>query len=227
MLNARHSLQKERGMAKYPREKIAYDYLYEGIVSGKIAPGEPIVEQEVSNVLGISRTPVRQALKQLEAQGLVKYIPQRGTFAEEIDIQDVEEIFALREALELLALKEAIKVVPDEEISKIEGILDALDHNSASEDFYRSDRALHDLIVRYGGNRRLSIFLNALNSQVEMLRRISAATPNRLERSKKEHMAIVTALKERDQARASELLSEHIRNVKESAIRTCQAQRFV
>ncbi|MBA1335154.1 MAG: hypothetical protein HPY66_0776 [Firmicutes bacterium] len=214
-------------MAKNTRKEIAYDYLYEGIISSKIPPGAPIIEQEISNTLGISRTPVREALKQLEAQGLVKYVPQRGTFAEEIGMQDVEEIFALREALEILALKVSIEVIPDEEILKMEKMLKALDHNSTFEDFYESDRSIHNLIVRYGQNRRLNVFLNSLNSQIEMLRRISAVTPKRLEKSKQEHMEILMALKKRDQVKASKALSEHIRNVKESVIRTYQNQRYV
>lgn len=214
-------------MAKNTRKEIAYDYLYEGIISSKIPPGAPIVEQEISDILGISRTPVREALKQLEAQGLVKYVPQRGTFAEEIGMQDVEEIFALRETLELLALKVAIEVIPDEELSRMEKMLKTLDQQSSFEDFYESDRSLHNLIVRYGRNRRLNAFLNSLNSQIEMLRRISAITPKRLEKSKQEHTEILMALKERDHEKASKVLSAHIRNIKESVIKTYQNQRYI
>jgi DNA-binding GntR family transcriptional regulator len=212
-------------MAKSTRTKMAYDYLYNGIVNNRILPGSPLVEQEISDILGISRTPVREALKQLEAQGLITYIPQRGTFVKELDIQDVEEIFALREELEILALKISIKTIPDEEILKLERMLKELDYSSNYEDFYRSDRSLHHLIVKYGQNRRLDAFLNSLNSQIEMLRRISSRTPKRLEMSKREHMEILTALKERNKETAIKILREHISNVKKSVIKTYQDQR--
>lgn len=213
-------------MSNNTRTKIAYDYLYNGIVSNKILPGSPLIEQEISNILGISRTPVREALKQLEAQGLIRYIPQRGAFVEELGIQDVDEIFALREGLEILALKVSIDLIPDEEISKLERVFKELDYSSKYEDFYNSDRNLHNLIVKYGQNRRLDAFLNSLNSQIEVLRRVSSRTPKRLETSKQEHMKILMALKERNKEEAIKALKEHMENVKRSVIKAYQTQRM-
>lgn len=209
-------------MAKDTLKNKAYNYLYQAIISHELLPGAPIVEQEISEILGISRTPVREALKQLESEGLVRSISARGTFVSEVNIQDVEEIFALREALEVLALHTAINEITDQEIQEMETLLEVLSASNNAEHFYDSDRKLHDLIVRSGRNRRLMNFLKNLNAQIERLRYISAMRPNRLKASQQEHLAIVHAMKERNLEKAEALLRQHIRNVKENTIEVCR-----
>jgi len=199
---------------KTSRTKIVYDYLYEQIVSYKLKPGDPLVEQDISSSLGCSRTPVREAIRILAAEGLVRHIPGRGAYISEISIQDIEEIFSLRKMLELGALKEGLQHISDEEIQEVENVLTSLDQNSASEAFFHSDRLLHDMIVRNSGNKRLIQFLNMINAQIERIRRISALRPQRLANSKKEHLEIIEAIKARDLERASKILDEHIENVK-------------
>lgn len=208
-------------------KNIAYEYLYDNIINYKILPGTPIVEQEISNILGISRTPVREALKHLEAKGLIKHIPKRGTFVNEISMQDIEEIFAIREALESYALKTSIHTIPNEEIEVVEKQLNSLGDKSSFEDFYESDRKLHDLIVKYGYNKRLDNILINLNAQIEKLRHISATIPKRLESSKQEHVEIIEALKARNLEKTSELLTEHIRNVKMNVLNIHNIHRSI
>lgn len=204
----------------------AYDFLYNSIITNELRPGQPIIEQEISSTLGSSRTPVREALKQLESEGLVRHIPGRGTFVSEVTTQDVEEIFALRSMLEVLALQSAWKKINDEEINKVEQFLTSLDSNCSADEFYRSDRMIHDLIVKNGGNRRLESFLNNINAQIERIRIISSLTPQRLAKSKTEHLAIIDALRERNLEKTEELLRAHINNVKESAIEVCRSMWF-
>ncbi|KUO71805.1 MAG: hypothetical protein APF77_16990 [Clostridia bacterium BRH_c25] len=204
----------------------AYDYLYKSIIANEFHPGQPIIEQEISSTLGSSRTPVREALKQLESEGLVRHIPGRGTFVSEVTTQDVEEIFTLRSMLEVLALQSAWKNVSDREIEEVEQALITLDSNCSAEEFYKTDRQIHDLIVKNGGNRRLESFLNNINAQIERIRIISSLTPQRLGKSKEEHFEIMSALKERNLEKTEELLRKHINNVKESAIEVCRNMRF-
>jgi DNA-binding GntR family transcriptional regulator len=218
------TIGNQEGICMDTRNKIAYDYLHNSIVTHRIPPGTALVEQEISRFLNISRTPVREALEQLQSEGLVKHIPSRGTFVEEITIEDIEEILALRETLELLALKTAIDLIPEKEIDELESILLSLDlnQNSSYEDYYTSDRNLHSVIVRYGQNRRLSNFLNKLNSQIERLRRYSAMERVRFEESKKEHIEILQTLKEKDIDKATITLRNHIRNVKKCVLKACR-----
>ncbi len=208
-------------------KSIPYNYLYESIVSYKLLPGQAIVEQEISDLLGVSRTPVREALKKLDAEGLVHHIPARGTFVEELTTQDVEEIFELRAMFEGMALKAAINDIPDSEIEEVEKLLNSLIEDETSpEDFYKSDRVLHQMIVNYSRNHRMVNFLNTINSQLERLRRISAMTPRRLDKSKQEHIEILGAIKERNLDKAVELLHSHIANIKKSTLEVCERVRY-
>jgi DNA-binding GntR family transcriptional regulator len=213
-------------MSKESLKDIVYNYLFDCIVSYKLLPGEAIVEQEISNHLKISRTPVREALKKLEAEGLVRHFPARGTFVEELTTQDVEEIFELRELFEVAAIKVSIHTIPIDEIKELERFISDLKYEeSCSEDFYRSDRILHNLIVEYGGNRRMVNFFNTINTQLERFRRISAMTPKRLEKSKQEHLQIIEAIKERDTEKAIAVLHVHLNNIEMNTLDVCQKVR--
>jgi DNA-binding GntR family transcriptional regulator len=175
-----------------------------------------IVEQEISDTIKVSRTPIREALKQLEAEGLVNSIPGRGTFVQALSNQDIEEIFELRELFELKALEYAVNDITDKEIEKIEKILFSLEIDTNHEEYFSSDRYLHNLIVKYSRNRRMINFLNTINAQLEWLRRVSSMTPRRLEKSKQEHIEILQAIKERDLEKSSNCLSAHLQNIKAS-----------
>ena len=120
-------------MAKNALKNVAYEYLLNAIMSYELKPGQVIVEQEVSDQLGISRTPIREAFKQLESEGLVHHFPSRGTFVTNLTVQDVEEIFQLREMFELTALKSAIHRITEEELRYIEGRLRYLDDKKSEE----------------------------------------------------------------------------------------------
>lgn len=161
---------------------------------------------------------MREALKQLESEGLVRHVPDRGTFVSEVTSADIEEIFALREILEIKALQVGLLHISAEEIEKVEEELLALEEGGRDDDFFESDRLLHSLVVRYSGNRRLVGFLNTINAQIERIRRISALRPHRLAKSKQEHLAIIRAIKTRDLRSAERLLREHIHNVKQSSL---------
>jgi DNA-binding GntR family transcriptional regulator len=214
-----------RLLTKDSRAKKAYDYLYNAIVKYDLAPGAAIVEQDISEALGISRTPVRAALNMLESEGLLRHVPLRGTFVTEISTQDVEEIFMLREALEVLALHVAIQDITDQELAELEKLLLTLCPDSSPENFYAADRRLHEVIVSHGHNRRLMVFLKTLNSQIERVRQMSARRANRLQHSIQEHLHILEALKERDVKKAERMLRQHIHNVKESTLEVCKRIR--
>lgn len=214
-------------MAKKALKNIAYEYLLDAIMSYELKPGQVIVEQEVSDHLGISRTPVREAFKQLESEGLVRHFPARGTFVTDLNAQDVEEIFQLRELFELTALKYAISRITAAELDQVEERLRYLDDKrsedpTTKEEFYCSDRALHMLVLRYSGNSRMIKFHKTLEAQLERLRRISSMTPMCLSKSRQEHLDILAALRSRDLDRATKVLSHHLQNIKESILTVCR-----
>lgn len=209
-------------MRKKNLADVAYNHLYESIITHKLPPGSAIVETEISQALGISRTPIREALKRLSSEGLVKHYPSRGTFVASISTEDVEEIFDLREALEVLALKNAFSIISFEQLDQIEEQLNNLTSESDKEDYYESDRAFHNLIINNCRNKRLVQFLNNLNALIDVYRRMSALAPHRLNSSRKEHLAVVKALKEKNLTKAVRMLRKHFANVKKSTIEICR-----
>ena len=216
-------------MAKKGLKNVAYEYLLNALMSYELKPGQVIVEQEISDQLGISRTPVREAFKQLESEGLVRHFPARGTFVTDLTVQDVEEIFQLRELFELTALKSAISRITDAELDYVEGQLRYLDDKRSEdpttrEKFYHSDRELHLLIMKYSGNSRMIKFHKTLEAQLERLRRISSMTPMRLSKSRQEHLDILYALRTRDLISATKYLSIHLQNIRESTLNVCRSQ---
>lgn len=221
-MSTQYVLKEVNTLVKETRKNIAYQNLKDAILTWTILPGSPIVEQQISDQLGISRTPVREALKLLEAEGLVKVISQRGTFVSDLSTQDVEEIFALRVSLEVQALQVAILNIPLDQLIELELFLNSLTPESPSEQFFKSDRMLHAIIVNHGENERLSHFLDSLNVQVERVRRISAMMPKRLDLSMREHIGILQAIKARDAVAAESKLREHIQNVKQSTLDVCR-----
>lgn len=214
-------------MGKRGLKSVAYDYLLDAITSYELKPGHAIVEQDISDKLGISRTPIREALKQLESEGLVRHFPSRGTFVTNITVQDVDEIFQLRELFEITALKNAIHSITEEELDYIEERVRYLDDKRSEEgptkeSFYNSDRELHALIMKYSGNSRMIKFHKTLEVQLEQLRRISAMTPMRLVKSRQEHLDIIYALRTRDLANATRALLIHLQNIKDSTLNVCR-----
>ena len=222
-----NSANLQRTDKKVSCQKMAYNYLRKVIIEHELAPGSPVVEQEISNHLEISRTPVREALRQLEIEGLLQVNPVRGYYVTEINVLDVIEIFDLRLALELLALKTSIYKITPDEIEEVEAELARLNENCSPENFYDSDRHLHDLITHTSCNHRLVYFLSIINSQVERFRYIASMKPERLQHSREEHEEILKYIKEHDFEKAEAALTLHINHVKESVIHVCEKHIFV
>lgn len=200
------------------RKNQVYDYLLEAILSNKIPSGATIAETDIANELNMSRTPIREALKELEADGLVIRYPSRGTVVSPITPYDVEEIFSLRIMLESYALQLAWDKISIAEIENIEKMFMELDSDSPKDAYRKADTCLHALIIDRSGNRRLKEFLNILNGQIERFRRIAASEPNRLNNSKREHLEILSLLKQHDIKACEESLKRHLTNVKNSTL---------
>lgn len=204
------------------RKEQAYEYLMDAILSNRLHPGEPIIETEIATALNTSRTPVREALKALEADGLVSHYPLKGTFVSEITPYDVEDIFNLRIMLEVSALQLAFDKITEEELNEIENMFSALNAESSRQAYHNADKSLHSLIVDKAGSIRLRQFLNILNIQIERFRRIAAFEPTRLTNSRKEHLEIINKLRQKDIKACEKSLKMHLTNVKNSTLETAK-----
>lgn len=214
-------------MGKTDLSKIAYDYLFERIVANSFTPGTSIVENEICELLNISRTPVREAIRRLQAEGLVNKIKDIGTMVREITHDDIIEIFEIRILFEVFALKPCIENIKDEEIRSLEQRLLKLDASSDPQEYYEVDRDIHNAIMKFCSNSRMVNYLKTLNAQSEKFRRVSATTPKRLSKSREEHLAIVQAICNRDYEKAHEELTHHLNEVRRSVIEAYRSFKVI
>ena len=215
--------------SKISQKEKSYKGIKQAIISYEIKPGEPLIEKQIADKLGVSRTPVREALKELKSEGLVKIIPRKGAFVAEISSRDIEEIFLLREILECTAVKMAISRIKEEDLIEIESTFNSINDDIKGKNYKNilyADIKFHNFIVNSSGNRRLCQFLGMLNEQIYRLRKLSATVPSRLSSSLKEHEGILEALKKRDKDLAEQRLRQHIRNVKDKILDILQQHSF-
>lgn len=213
-------------MARVMLKSVAYNHICKKILHNELLPGESIVEEEISEQLNISRTPVREALKQLEAEGLVYRIPERGTFVRELTIEDIDEICELRKLFELHALKYCVEKVTDQDILDCRESLEALDNNSQLNQFYDSNESFHRMIFKYCTNKRMLGFLKVINTQLQPLRRLLENTPHRLEKTKKDHLYLLDILQERNYEKIAGALAKHLDLVKKVIIDIYQQSKM-
>ena len=193
------------------------------IGDGEFLPGMSLVETALATKFGVSRIPIREALRALEQDGLVIHVPGKGRFVAPLSTQDVEEVFFLREVLEITAARLAYERIPDEELDELSRLLDSLTPDlSPRQDYFTADVSVHDVIARNAGNRRLLAMLQLLNSQIERARRTAAMQRNRLDKSVKEHQDIVEALKLRDLPLVEARLRIHLHHVKQATMEICR-----
>lgn len=197
----------------------AYRYLREGILSGELPLGSPISEMEISTKLEISRSPIREALRRMESEGLVYRYPGRGTFVTNITRKDLEEIFELRIMFEVQALNTASKYFDEKFLDELEKAFTYLNPDSHPQQYYDANTRLHTGIIAYAGNKRMEKFYTQLQTQIAIVNRISARDPEHFVLSKEKHLAIVRALKERDVEKAKECLTVHLEEVRDRTIR--------
>ena len=200
------------------KKDVAYEYLKEGILSGELKPGSPISEMAVAKDLEISRTPLREAMRELEREGLMVSYPDRGSFVTTVTPSEVDEIYELRAMIECWCLKKGFDRLDRRELRYIkEDFRTAYDMDDW-ELFHKADRKFHGMIVDSAASPRIRNFMNNLNAQTERIRRISARGVSRNEKSLKEHSAIIDAILDNDREAAERALKEHLSSVGETAI---------
>lgn len=200
------------------RKDQAYNYIRKRIITGNLKDGTPILENDLSEELHMSRTPIREALRDLEAEGAVVSYAFRGTFVTALTPYDVEDIFDLRLLFELWALDRGFNRITEEELDlAAKKLTDAKEAGDWDED-YLADLHLHNLIIEKSGSRRLVGFMDVLYTQIERIsyRAFMNKTYNR--NSFEEHMELIAGIRERNLPKSREVLSRHLNNVAEAAI---------
>jgi DNA-binding GntR family transcriptional regulator len=195
---------------------VAYETMRDGILSLQIRPGSSLVERDLAAELSMSVTPVREALHRLEHEGLVTKLPYKGCRVSEICMEDVEEIYELRELLEGRCARIAASELPEDDIQRMTVLLnEARDHIDKGDQVAGGEVIweFHDLIMKPVENCRLKDFLTQIRAQARRIGTITTHIPGRQEKSLLEHAAIVEALVSRNPNAAEQAMIAHIQSL--------------
>lgn len=199
----------------------AYEAIKEAILSLEIRPGEVLSIGQLAGQLGVSRTPVRDALLLLEKDGLVTLLPQKGARVSEISNRDIEETYELRVLLESYAAKVAAARLTPGDLEQMETVL-----QEAEQAFERGERVaaadlgrqIHDLLIEKVGNERLLAFLDDLETHYTRIRRFAPLIPGRFAKSHEQHKKILAALQNGDAEGAEQAMFNHLSSVRDDIL---------
>ncbi len=202
-----------------------YQILWARIVSRDLHPGEKLSDLRLSSELGVSRTPVREALHRLLQDGVIRAEPNRGFFVTSFSGSDIDEIFEIRAALEALALRAYLAHNPDDDFASELHELDAVEREiaeaqtdeqirAANERFLAADQRFHRSIAEQAGNERLLAMLNGIWAQIAVFQKAGTHVPGYVEVAVRQHREIISLLHDRKHDEAIEALVGHIRDMK-------------
>ncbi|AHV94873.1 FCD domain protein [Bordetella holmesii CDC-H635-BH] len=192
--------------ARHSQAHAAYTEIKRRILAGMFTPSDRLREVEVADMLAIGRTPVREALKRIQDEGLITHEPGRGLVVTTMDQQEVGELYSMREVLEGAAAAFAARHATDAEIANMQALLDEGDHG----DPVAQNLRFHEAIYSAAYNRYLLRSLQSLTETTYLLGRSTLSSPERASRSHHEHQAIVQAIRARDVQGAQDAARHHI-----------------
>lgn len=198
--------------SKSIREKV-YDILKEMIIDGKICPGERIIETDYCSRFQISRTPLREAIRMLELEGLVESQSTGGVVVKKVTKQEIYEIYKIRIALESIILEEAVKNITDRDIKKIDTVLKdtekALDVKK-DDTVFSLFSEFNNLLYDIAKLPKVTALIHNINSYMKRFRKLSVKDSLRKRIAFEDHLAILMAIKDKDLNRAIEINKQHL-----------------
>lgn len=215
--------------------RIARSALYEEVAerlrarifAHDLAPGTWIDEQTLADEFGISRTPMREALKVLASEGLVTLKPRRGCYVTELSEEDLDEVFPMMALLEGRAAFEATRRASDSDLMALERIHDDLERYATANDadhFFAANEAFHVALQALAGNRWLRHLIDDTRKVIKLTRRHSLQLEGRIDQSLAEHRGILEAIRQRDAGRAAERMHDHLLSGRQALARLKDAQ---
>jgi len=190
------------------------DRLREQIYQNELAPGDAIDEMALCERFGISRTPLREALKVLDSEGLIELIPRRGSFVRRMDIEELNELFPVMVVLEGLCAREAVENCATEDLQRLEKMHEKLESFAGQSDvdaYYEQNFVFHQAIQDLSGNKWLQRVIGDLRKVLRLARHMQLTIPGRLEQSLNEHRQIMQAFKEKDPDLADQNMQNHLK----------------
>lgn len=217
-----NAINWNKTLEEYPsKSKRVYEILLENIIKGRLLPGEKLVERDLAKKLGVSKTPVREALSKLEREGLIEGASYHSFSVAQISHKDIIEIYDIREIIDGLAARATTEKIKEKKVKQLHSIIRSFKSYLKKNDLesYSSlDIKFHNLLGLISENRRLCEIMQRLRNQTRVLMTTSVTLPGRAEASLAEHRKIVDAVTSQDTDLAERFAREHIRNVRKAVL---------
>ncbi len=210
-----------------PLREVVFQSLRTAILEGTLEPGERLMEIHLAQELGVSRTPVREAIRKLELEGLVVTYPRRGAVVANITRKDLEDVLEVRRALEELAMRRAAVMITDEQIQALhqaeKTFIEYLNSNDVAKSA-TADAEFHEIISNATGNARLVALLSNLRGQMYRYRMENLKDKSSHSELIEHHQQIISAMENHDPEAAAQTITEHIKLQKQSILDSLQMQ---
>lgn len=213
--------------ASLPRSEHAYRYLRTAIRAGRLKPGDRLREADLAAAIGLSRTPIREALARLESERLIVNDSSRGLVVTELDYSSINELYFMREVLEGTAARLAAQHASEVEISILEDM--CAQYGAAigddDESLSTKNRQFHDMLCQCAHNRYLVNTINMLHESLSLLGNSTLGQLERAQQTRTEHEAVLQAIRDRDPALAEQTMRNHIRTSQKFRMKLIFARR--
>ena len=209
-----------------PLREVVCETLRDAIRKGVLKPGERLMEIQLAEELGVSRTPVREAIRKLELEGYVIMMPRRGTYVANLSIRDVNEVFEIRTSLDSLASGLAAERITDEELERLQRLLVLIGgyiETNNMDKIVETDTEFHDLLYQASRNTRLVGIIFNLREQLTRFRATSMSFPGRLKATLEEHRRIVEAIAQGDVKEAQLAAEDHMEKSEQTVLKSMEA----
>lgn len=194
-------------------EEIANN-LRELIMAGELQKGDKIKEDELCSSMGISKTPLREALRVLSAEGLIRLVPNRGSFVSTPTFEEIREMFGVMSVLEGVCAREAAEKMGEKDLAILEKLHKKLEENyrrKAQREYIRINNQFHSFVQELAGNRTLNQIVNGLRKKILLYRYQSLNLPERFAQSIQEHRDLLEAFRKKDPKKAETLMRRHLK----------------
>jgi len=190
------------------------DRLRGAIYSHQLQPGDAIDEKALCETFGISRTPLREALKVLASEGLVSLVPRRGCFVRKLELAELNDLFPVMAVLEGLCAREAVHHLDEAQLAELERLHAQLETEAAAGDidaYYETNFVFHKAVEDLSGNRCLQRVITDLRKVLRLARHAQLTLPGRLQQSLQEHRRIMAAFRRRDADEVDRCMQDHLK----------------
>ena len=206
-------------MDKYlPLRDVVFKTLRQAILKGELEPGERLMEIQLAERLGVSRTPIREAIRKLELEGLVKNIPNKGAVVVGVTSQDIDDIYTIRTRIEGLAARRCAQNIGDDELEELRQVVELQEYFVTKQDFlqvWHLDSRFHEMIYDACRSRPLKQILSLFHNYIQKAREYSVKS-GRAQASAQEHRAILDAIENHDLDGAEKAMALHVNNARDA-----------